>query len=172
MTECDLRALVTWTVEDPPGRARLADLLGTVVSAAATIGTLGTATGARARPSWVLPVDPDAYVDLGLVRARGTAPWLPGGPGTRHRVQATQSAVLVDAARRRRPPVPLPLTELRVERARPRRAGRPARHATAAWTLTLTGAGTVDVEGPWLALAWIGRLAGWPEPVLACDDSA
>lgn len=31
-------------------------------------------------------------------------------------------------------------------------------------TLTLDGAGTVDVDGAWLALAWVGLLAGWPEP--------
>ena len=58
----------------------------------------------------------------------------------------------------------MPLDQLRIARAHCRSGRRPTRHAHAPWTLTLTGEGTVDVHGPWLALAWIGHLAGWPEP--------
>lgn len=164
MTDGQLRALVTWTVEDPPPEARLGQLLSAVVSTAATLATLGTTTGARPAPSWALPTDPGAYVDLGQVGARGDAPWLPGRPGARHRLQATQRTVLVDGATGRRPPTPVPLADLRIARARPRRPGRHSRYPTAPWLLTLEGAGAVEVDGAWLALAWIGHLAGWPEP--------
>jgi hypothetical protein len=54
--------------------------------------------------------------------------------------------------------------DLRIAAARCRTVGRRTRYAQSPWTLTLTGAGTVDVDGAWLALAWIGQLAGWPEP--------
>ena len=164
MTDGRLRALVTWTVEDPPAGARLGRLLGTVVDAAATVAALGTTTGARATPTWALPADPGAYVDLGRVGARGDAPWLPWRPGSRHRLQATQRAVLVDDGTGRRPPTPVPLDDLRIARARPRRPCRRSRHPTATLVLALEGAGEVEVDGAWLALAWIGHLAGWPEP--------
>jgi hypothetical protein len=98
------------------------------------------------------------------VRVRGEAPWLPGGPGTRHLLKATQRAVLVEDARGRRPPATVPLGDLRIDAARCRTVSRRTRYAQSPWTLTLTGAGTVDVDGAWLALAWIGHLAGWPEP--------
>ena len=166
MTDGRLRTLVTWTVEDPPPEARLGRVLGAVASTAATVATLGTTTGARPAPTWALPADPGAYVDLGQVGARGDAPWLPGRPGARHRLQATQRAVLVDDGTGRRPPAPVPVDELRIARARPRRPGRRSRYPTAPWVLRLEGTGevAVEVDGAWLALAWIGHLAGWPEP--------
>ena len=132
--------------------------------AVSTVVTFGTSTGAPLSPTWDLPADPDDDVGLGLVRLRGDAPWLPGAAGARHRVRATQRQALVEDAAGRRPPVPIPLAQLRVERARPHGVGRRDRRAHARWTLTLTGAGTVEVEGDWLALPWLGHLAGWPEP--------
>jgi len=164
VTRGALQQRVGWTVQDAPPEARLVSLLGGVVSAVATVATLGSTTGAPPRPTWTLPADPDAYVDLGPVQVRGNAPWLPGAAGIRHRLQATQRAVLVEDGTGRRPPAPVPVADLRIADARPRTRGRRNRHPDAAWTLTLTGAGTVEVDGAWLALAWIGQLAGWPEP--------
>ena len=159
-----MRELVSWTVEDRPPGVRLAGALSSLAGAVAAVATLGTTTGARSAPTWSLPADPDAYLDLGPVRARGDAPWLPGRPGTRHALRATQRALLVVDRAGRRPPVPVPLPELRIASATCRARGGPARHPAAPWTLALTGAGAAEVDGAWLALAWIGRLAGWPEP--------
>jgi len=60
--------------------------------------------------------------------------------------------------------VEVPLAELRIDRARAHGVGRRDRRPHTRWTLSLTGAGTVEVDGAWLALAWLGHLAGWPEP--------
>ena len=164
MAARDMQERVSWTVEDPPPGARLTNVVRAVVSTVATVATLGTTTGARAQPTWTRGEDPDAYVDMGQVHVRGDVPWLPGRPGARHRLRATSRAVLLDDGRGRRVPTQVPLAGTRIVGARPRGAGRPGRHADAPWTLTVAGEGTVVVEGAWLALAWIGLLAGWPEP--------
>jgi len=160
----ELQQLVTWTVEDPPAEASMAVALQALFSTAAAVATFGVTTGAASRPTWTLPADPDAYVDIGLVQVRGDASWLPAGPRRRHRLQATQRAVLVAGLDGRRAPTAVPLADLRISGARFRGVGRRPRHANAPWTLTLSGAGAADVDGAWLALAWIGQLAGWPEP--------
>lgn len=159
-----MQELVSWTVEDPPLEARLAGGIGLVVSTVAAAATFGTTTGAGGRPTWEVPAEPDVYVDIGDMRVRGEAPWLPGRPGAPHRLRATSRAVVLDDPRRRRAPTPVPLADLHVAQARLRGRGRRPRRPDARWTLTLTGAGTVEVQGAWLALAWIGLLAGWPEP--------
>lgn len=130
MAEREMRELVRWTVEDPPPEARLRNVLGTIVSTAATVATLGTTTGARPRPTWAISADPDTYVDIGQVHARGEAPWLPGRPGARHRLRATSRTVVLDGGDGRRRATPVPLETLRIVRARPR-GRRPARHAFA-----------------------------------------
>jgi hypothetical protein len=162
VTQREIRELVSWTVEESPPRARIGRLLRTVVSTVDAVASFGATAGASAGPTWRLPADPDAYVDIGLVHGQGDAPWLLGGRAGRQRLQATQRAVLVTDTAGRRAPEPVPVHQLRIAQARPR--GRRTRHAAAPWTLTLTGAGDVDMHGAWLALAWIGHLAGWPEP--------
>jgi hypothetical protein len=60
----------------------------------------------------------------------------------------------------------VPVEAWRVVEAVPR--NRPERHAEVPWTLTVTdGPHTGALTGAWLALAWIGHLAGWPEPAPA-----
>lgn len=167
MTQQELVQRVSWTVEPAPPEARVAGVLTGLLGAVAAVASLGSTTGAALRPTWELPADPDEYVGLGPVRVRGQAPWLPGGTGGRYRLRATQRTAWVDRAAARRPPVEVPLGELSVARARHHGVGRGARRPEARWTLTLTGAGTVEVQGAWLALAWVGQLAGWPEPAAA-----
>ena len=165
VTQRELRNLVTWTVEESPPRARIGRLFRTVVSTIDTVASFGATAGASTGPTWTLPADPDAYVDIGLVQVRGDAPWLLGGRVRRQRLQATQRAVMVSDTAGRRAPALVPVKELRIAHVRPRSGRRQSRHAEAPWTLALTGSGNVDVHGPWLALAWIGHVAGWPEPV-------
>lgn len=164
MTKREIRNLVSWSVEEAPPEARIGGVLRSVLSTLDAVASLGAATGAASRPTWTLPADPDAYVGIGVVRVSGHAPWLPGGRSSRRRLQATRRAVLVADAADRRVPTLVPLEHMRIARARCHSVRRGVRYAEAPWTLTLTGAGTVDVRGAWLALAWIGHVAGWPEP--------
>jgi hypothetical protein len=59
----------------------------------------------------------------------------------------------------------LPLQELQLIAAHcPDRLWFP-KCATAEWELALSHSDAVVwVSGPWLTLAWLGLLAGWPEP--------
>jgi hypothetical protein len=59
----------------------------------------------------------------------------------------------------------LPVDTWRVVRAVPGTGSRRPRQSTSPWRLELTdGSVTGSLTGAWLALAWIGHLAGWPEP--------
>lgn len=164
MTQREIGEIVSWTVEESPPRARIGRLLRTVVSSIDAVASFGATAGASTGPTWSLPADPDAYVDIGLVRVQGDAPWLFEGRARRQRLQATQRAVLVTDPAGRRAPALVPVNELRIAQARPQYGRRQTRHAEAPWTLTLTGAGNIEMHGAWLALAWIGHVAGWPEP--------
>jgi hypothetical protein len=157
VTEREMRDVVGWTVEDTsPGRAA-GRRLGAVLHAVSTVVTFGAdATSGARRPTWSLPADPGAFVDLGEVRLRGTG-------GRSGRVTATRGAAWLTPVRADRPPERLRLEPLGIVAAAPR--SRPSREASAPWTLTLTdGSAQVTLEGAWLALAWLGHLAGWPEP--------
>jgi len=155
-----LRAQVGWTVEDPPpGRSigRVAGGLLRVVSAVATFGA-DIGTGAR-RATWELPADPDGYLDLGPVALR-----MPGS-AREEQVRAGRRGVWATSSSADRPPRLLPVQDWRVVAAAPGTgSGRP-REPEARWTLTVTdGTTTGTLTGAWLALAWIGHVAGWPEP--------
>ena len=156
MSEAELRAIVRWTVEDPPAGRTAGRLLGGLLRLASAVMTFGAdaGTGTR-RPTWDLPADPDGYLDLGPVVLR---------------LPETARAEQVRATRREvwtvhpgAPPSRLPVQAWRVVAAVPQ--DRPAKHAEAPWTLTVTdGTQTGTLTGAWLALAWLGHLAGWPEP--------
>jgi len=162
MSEQELRGLVGWTVEDAPPEAKVGRVLSGVLRAVSTVVTLGAdaAIGARVA-TWEVPVDPAAYLGLGVVELH----WPEGAPA--EQVQATREAVWATSARSQRPPRRLPVQTWRVVAAVPGSGSRQPRHAQAPWQLTVTdGAQTGSVSGAWLALAWIGHLAGWPEPAL------
>ncbi|MGY1838717.1 MULTISPECIES: hypothetical protein [unclassified Modestobacter] len=153
----ELRAQVAWPVADPPVRVRAGRVLGGLFHLASTVATLGADAGVGARrPSWSVPRDPDAYLGLGAVRLR----WPEDAPA--EQVQATRRGVWATGPGA--PPREVPVRQLRVVAATP--DGSPgSRWPEAAWTLTLTdGSRTGTLSGAWLALAWIGHLAGWPDP--------
>jgi hypothetical protein len=157
VSDAELRRLVAWPVAEPSAGRSAARVLGSLVQAASTVISLGAdaATGAR-RPSWDVPADPSAYLDLGPVELR-----LPAGARSA-RVQATRREVWSTSSGR--PPALLPVAAWRVVAAVPQgHSGR--RDAEAPWALTVDdGRQTGTLSGAWLALAWIGTLAGWPEP--------
>jgi hypothetical protein len=166
--EQDLRRAVDWTVEDTPRARILTQRLGAALHAVSTVVTLGAdATSGARPPAWTVPADPDQFLDLGVVRLRGRAGWLPPTPSA-HLVAATRRAVWVTPGRGERPTHRVPVESLRIAAARPAGRTGPSRYARASWTLTLTdGADRLELDGAWLALAWIGHLAGWPEPTPA-----
>jgi hypothetical protein len=166
MTLDELRDRVEWTVQDTPpevvaGR-RLAGLVH-VVSAVVTLGA--DAAGGRRAPDWSLPDDPDAFLGLGVVELDGRSDLLPARSARPQLVSATQRDVWLTPARSDRPQHRVPVERFGVVGAVPGTGSRRPRHAAAPWTLTLTdGRDTLTLSGAWLALAWIGHLAGWPEP--------
>jgi len=160
VSDQQLRRLVGWTVEDAPSEAKVGRVLNGVLRAVSTVVTLGAdaAIGARAA-TWEVPVDPAAYLDLGVVELH----WPDGAPA--EQVQASRDGVW--AVHSGRPARRLPVQTWRVVDAVPGSGSRQPRHAQAPWQLTVTdGARRGSVSGAWLALAWIGHLAGWPEPSL------
>jgi hypothetical protein len=156
VSEQELRRLVEWTVQDESAGRTAGRALGGLVKLASTVMTLGADAGTGAqRPTWELPTDPDGYLDLGPVELR-----LPASARA-ERVRVTRRDVWTTMAGR--PPSRVPVETLRIVAAVP--GNRPDRHAEAPWTLTVTdGVQTGSLTGAWLALAWIGHLAGWPEP--------
>ena len=163
MSERSLRDAVAWTVDDTPPEVAAARGAAGVVGVVWTLVTAGSDAPSAGTPSWDLPTDPDAFGDLGRLRLSGTAPWLPAG--NRHLLRVTSRDAWVGTGRGERPSVRVPLEDLRVTAARSRSRSRRPRHAAAPWELDLAGTRSqLLLDGPWLSLAWVGHLAGWPEP--------
>ena len=157
MSAEELRRRVEWSVDDPSPAVRAGWVLGGLFRLASTVATFGADAGSDARrPGWTVPADPAAYLDLGAV----TLWWPTDAPSVP--VQATGHGVWATPVGQ--PPRPLDVGRWRVLGAVP--AGRtPRRHPEAEWLLTVSdGAVQGTLSGAWLALAWIGHLAGWPEP--------
>ena len=158
VSEAELRGLVGWSVQDAPPEARAGRVLGAVLHAVSAVVTFGAdAAGGARRPTWTVPADPAAYLDLGVVRLH----WPSSAPG--EPVAASREGVW--AVPPGRPPRALPVGSWQVLRAVPDTGSRRPRQAGAPWQLEVSdGTGTGSLAGAWLALAWIGTVAGWPEP--------
>ena len=158
MSDAELRRLVEWTVQDPPPEARAGRVLTGLLHAVSTVVTLGADAALGARPaSWAVPADPADYPGLGVLEPR----WPDSAPA--EPVEATREAVWVAAPGR--PARRLPVDTWRVVRAVPGSGSRRPKQSAAPWRLDLTdGSVTGSLTGAWLALAWIGHVAGWPEP--------
>ena len=162
MSRESLSAAVAWTVDPTPPEVAAGRAVAGLAGVLWTLATAG-ADSPGGTPSWDVPADPDAFADLGRLRLSGTAPWLPAG--NRHLVRATSRDAWLGAGRGQRPSVRVPLEDLRVTGARPLSRSRRPRHAAAPWELSLAGTRSeLLLDGPWLSLAWLGRLGGWPEP--------
>lgn len=163
-----VRDLVGWTVQDPPPELVLGRAVEGVLRVADAVSTLGaSSTGGRHRPDFTLPDDPDAFADLGRLTLAGRSGWLPDA-GT-HPLAATRRDLWrLPRAGADRPTERVPLELLHVTSAAPTGRSRRPRHPHAPWTLGLTdGTAALRMDGAWLALAWVGHLAGWPEPTPA-----
>lgn len=164
--------VVGWTVEPTPAlvaarrrvRAVVEPLADLVVSGPWGGMPVGADVGRVPR----VPSDPAVVVvrDLRVDAPDGKdARLLPPGEDGPLVLEVSQQAAWVPPRGTRQSRWPLPLERLRVERARPlTRSGSP-RHAFAPWELVLSdGSSRLTVRGRWISLAWLGHVAGWPEP--------
>ncbi|WP_298991356.1 hypothetical protein [uncultured Pseudokineococcus sp.] len=157
--------VVPWHVERTPvelvlGRSALA-ALGLAVALASTSSVDVEPPGAGPR----VPEDPQEQLHLGdALTVHGSAPWLPRpalGPQSLRVDGRSASLTPLDGSSGRA----LPLADLVVTAATCHDRYRRRRRAGARWSLDVVGPGaTATVTGPWLALAWLGHLADWPEP--------
>jgi hypothetical protein len=109
-----------------------------------------------------LPDDPGAEIlDLSCRVTDGTAPWMPGPYADRPVLRMSSTTAWIQ------PPGLRPRVEL--DLSRHRLTGM--RHLFSApgpegvVSAEIVGPETqVTVRGPWIAIAWLGHLAGWPDP--------
>lgn len=164
--------LVEWRVQAPPpglvvARTALALARVGLGLVAFALDPAAAPSPGGARPTWRVPADRDCYVDIAPLRLRGTASWLPRPSAGSCLVTASSRAVWVVPAHDERPALRVPVEALTVVAAHAGRRRRRPRSGEAVWTLTLTdGTDLVSLQGCWLSLAWIGHLAGWPEPAV------
>ncbi|WP_166852922.1 hypothetical protein [Isoptericola sp. BMS4] len=124
------------------------------------LGAPGPADGIGRRR---LPRDPERSIRGFTCTVRsGTAPWMPGEHADRPvlHLSATKAWVVPPGVPRRvdLDPPGLRLVSLTV--------GHEPTDLADECTATVAGRGIeLEVCGPWIALAWLGRLAGWPDPV-------
>lgn len=157
--------VVGWRVERRHPLTVVGVWVGRVVDAALAVVLLQPfwvdIAGEMARPS--LPLDPE--LDLGLtLHVTGNAAWLPAARWGPQRVRLTQREASLNSTGLEGRETVLPLERLELVAMTPKRR-RPRRRAGSRWSAELAdGEHRVHLEGTWLALAWLGHLAGWDEP--------
>ncbi len=163
-----IRDLIGWR---PPGSSadKVADgVFLTLLNAvgAGIDAAIGTSGGLFAgNPTLIarrhLPSDPAEEIKGFLCMVMtGTAPWMPSVHADRPLVRMSGSAAWVVPPGIPRP-VALDLAALRLVRLNTDRVVSMSDECTAA----IGGKGIdVEIRGPWIAIAWLGHLAGWPDP--------
>ena len=162
--------VVGWQV-DFPGLGSARYYSGVAVAAVALSVLLGgtdpgLTLGRGVRPRLRLPEDPDEPVDLGL-RVSGGSPWTlrpVAGDGEAalfvSRRDVWTDAGSLDGKRR----LPFPARTMRVLSAEHIGPGS-SRLPRSRWRITVGDDGNrVTITGRWLAIAFLGTVAGWPDP--------
>jgi len=168
-----VRDVVAWTV-DPNTAWRAWDVvLHDFLLTPASHGLPFRKTAQPANPgrggARRLPADPDAIVwlgDLWIARSGGDQrPLYLDWPSLPLHVSQRAPGVETSAIPGQRRY--LPLDRLRVTSANSLDRGD-RRQARSLWSLSVTGGDedldTFDIQSTWLTLAYLGALAGWPEP--------
>ncbi|MEJ5944528.1 hypothetical protein WDZ17_04370 [Pseudokineococcus basanitobsidens] len=157
--------VVLWSVQHPPVELVVGRWAVVALEGALDMVTAGGGAPELPRRPPRVPVDPLEPLDLaGPLTIRGAAPWLPRPAlGPQHISANSHSACLDRTGHGASPPLPLP--DLTVAAATCHDRYRRRRRASAVWSLEVTGPqARATITGPWLALAWLAHLAGWPEP--------
>lgn len=160
--------VVSWGVDSSPVWVRAAGVGQFLVQAVLEFGS-GSGAGTVERPDALrrrrLPAEQTGPIDLAPAFVEGVADWLPPAWAGKQLVTCGWNAVTINPTGFEGSEVQIPVSRLAVTDAGPTTRWSRRRYATANWVLTLTdGANSVALTGPWLTLAWIGRLANWPEP--------
>ena len=162
-----LRDSVAWAVD--PATARGAVGVGCLAGLAALplVILLGDAAafGGRRAVARHLPDDPEQPVRLGDLDVEADARWMPpvrqGPVALQVSCRGAWTNEGATAASRRE----LPLTSMRVVSVRPMNPWRRRRTANSEWSMVVTdGKHEATINGRWLALAFLGTVAGWPDP--------
>lgn len=164
--------VVEWSVDPTPVRVRVAGV-GQLVGSVFVELMSGAGAGPVSRPPSLarprLPGAADERLDLELAFLEGTAPWMPPLWAGRQAIECFTTRAAINPTGFDGRDITVPLTGLRVIGCRAKSGFVRGRHATAQWVLDLTGEGQqLTVTGPWLTLAWLGHLGGWPEPSSEC----
>ena len=160
--------IVEWSVDPTPVRVRAVGV-GPLVGSFFTELVSGAGAGPVARPPRLarprLPRAADERLDLEFAFMEGNAPWMPPLWAGRQAIECFATRAAINPTGFDGRDITVPLSELRVVGCRAKSRFVLGRHATAQWVLDLTGEGQhLTVAGPWLTLAWLGHLGGWPEP--------
>lgn len=159
---------VDWSVDPTPVRVRVAGV-GQLVASILLELLSGAGVGPVSRPPSLagprLPERADEQLGLEPAFVEGAAPWMPPQWAGRQTIECYDTRAVINPTGFEGRDVTVPLTDLRVIRSHAKSRLVRGRHATAQWVLDLTGESQqVTITGPWLTLAWLGYLGGWPEP--------
>ncbi|MFW5461121.1 hypothetical protein ACOCJ7_00980 [Knoellia sp. CPCC 206453] len=158
---------VSWTIHRRTGLrgflARAIEIVAALIALRSQGGWTLSPVNAR------VPTDPTIEMKLDSPLVRGKASFMPryvDDNGTFMAVYADRATVAVPR-RFETVDVVVPLSAFAPFHARCLSGGRFPKAATAEWELVLGSDDTgerVTVTAPWLTLAWLGHLGGWPEP--------
>jgi hypothetical protein len=168
--EARLGEVVSWHVDNPGLGSAL--YYASVAAAAVLLSVLlsgtdpGVSLGRGVRPRLRLPEDLDQPVELGL-RVSGGSPWtrrpIAGEDATQlfvSRRDVWTDAGSLDGKTR----LPFPARGMRVISAEHLGPGS-SRMPRSRWRITVgDDDNSVTITGRWLALSFLGTVAGWPDP--------
>lgn len=164
--------LVAWTIERDPWWWRAATLIGRALAWVAVVITGLAQVALDAGPAILdkprsgrpprLPLDDNNGLDLRLA-VGGDAAFLHSRWYDAFPVDLTRAGARIHP---RTVEIDLPIDDLTPVRVRPVSVWRRRRSHRARWQLLCLhhAGGRVIFDGEWLALAWLGKLADWPEP--------
>jgi hypothetical protein len=165
MTVATVTEVVSWAVENRSGWRGVASWSVEVIAA---LGQARYGGWSRTPVDVRIPGDTKTPLSLDPPLIRGRATWLPRYPATGGWFPLTlyRDRATIDVPQRfETVEHEVPLQDLEVVGSRLLKGRLFPKCASARWELVLArGDDRLTVQAPWLTLAWMGHLAGWPEP--------
>jgi hypothetical protein len=166
MKTATVTEVVSWAVMRRSGWRGVASWCVEVIAA---LGQARYGGWSKARNDVRIPGDTKTPLDLDPPLIRGRATWLPRYPpasGGWFSLTLYRDRATIDVPQRfETVEHDVPLRDLEVVGSRLLKGRLFPKCASARWELVLArGDDRLTVEAAWLTLAWMGQLAGWPEP--------